>query len=158
MEIFNQITELLKEHNIHYKHIEHQATPTSEESAKARGESIKIGAKALLLKSKHGFLIAIIPADKKLDTKLTKKVLKSKSLRFANEEELKQLTSLQKGAVPPFGHFFNLPTVIDPLLFQEEFMAFNAGSLTNSIKMKTKDYLIITNKLPNYSQEIITKE
>ena len=158
MEIFNQITELLKEHNIHYNHIEHQATPTSEESAKARGESIKIGAKALLLKSKHGFLIAIIPADKKLDTKLTKKVLKSKSLRFANEEELKQLTSLQKGAVPPFGHFFNLPTVIDPLLFQEEFMAFNAGSLTNSIKMKTKDYLIITNKLPNYSQEIITKE
>ena len=30
--------------------------------------------------------------------------------------------------------------IVDKKLFEEEYMAFNAGSLEHSIKMKTKDY------------------
>ena len=138
--IFSKIVELLDSHSISYKVIEHEATPTSAESAKARGESIKIGAKSLLLKGKKDFVIAVISANRKLDTKLFRKIIGSKSLRFASPKELFELTSLPKGALPPFGSVVGLATFVDSALFEEEWMAFNAGDLCKSIKMKTVDY------------------
>ncbi len=138
--VFSKIIELLDSHSFEYKVIKHEATPTSEDSAKARGESIKIGAKALLLKGKVGFVVAVIPANRQLDTKKFRKVIGSKSLRFASVEELLELTGLPKGALPPFGSVVGLQLFVDDALFEEEWMAFNAGDLCKSIKMKTCDY------------------
>ncbi|MBS3175712.1 hypothetical protein J4457_00565 [Candidatus Woesearchaeota archaeon] len=58
---------------------------------------------------------------------------------------MQQTTGLPKGAVPPFGNFLNIPMVVDKALFDEEYMAFNAGSLELSFKMKTKDYKTLVN-------------
>ena len=140
MVLLDQIKLLLKENGITYKEICHAPTKTSEESAVARREPLKIGAKALLVKAKDELVLCIIPADKKLDVKKTKEILKSKDLRFANEEELLEKTGCVKGAVPPFGNLIGVKMIVDKKLFEEEYMAFNAGSLEHSIKMKTKDY------------------
>jgi Ala-tRNA(Pro) deacylase len=144
MKLYNQIVEFLNEHNVEFKQIHHEKTPTSEESAKARGEPLKIGAKALLMKGKE-FIIAILPADKQLDSKKLRKLLGSKKLRFSTPEEFEELTGLEKGALPPFGNLMQIPMIVDKSLFEEEFMAFNAGSLTDSIKIKTADYKRIVN-------------
>ena len=144
MVLLDQIKLLLKENGITYKEICHAPTKTSEESAVARREPLKIGAKALLVKAKDEFVLCIIPADKRLDTKKVKETLKSKDLRFADEEELKKVTGCVKGAVPPFGHLLGVKMIVDKTLFEEENMAFNAGSLEHSIKMKTKDYRNLT--------------
>jgi Ala-tRNA(Pro) deacylase len=140
MSILEKIQQLLNSHNAHYEIKEHPPSRTSEESAKYRGEPLNIGAKAILLKAKSGFFLAVFPAHKKLNTKKVKKMLKSKSLRFATVEELKEITELVPGAVPPFGQLFNISMYVDKEQFAEEKMAFNAGSLTTSIVMKTEDY------------------
>ena len=140
MELFTKIKKLLDENNVSYKEMQHEATTTSEESALAREEPLKIGAKALLVKGKNDFVLCILPADKKLDTKKVKDVMESKNLRFANEEELKEQTGCVKGAVPPFGNLLGVTMIVDKKVFEEDYMAFNAGSLEHSIKMKTKDY------------------
>ncbi len=140
MELFNKIKQLLDTNNITYQTYNHPPTKTSEEAASYRETPLRIGAKAILLKEKRGFIIAVIPANRKLDSKKLKKVLQSKKLRFSTEDELKELTGCDKGSLPPFNIFFNLPIIVDITLFEEEEMAFNAGSLENSIKMKTKDY------------------
>ena len=75
MSIFEKIKELLEQQGISYIVKEHAPTTTSEESAKARGEPIKIGAKALLLKIDDEFLLAILPADRQLDTGKLKKIM-----------------------------------------------------------------------------------
>ncbi len=144
MILFNKIKQFLDENSVEYKTIHHQTTLTSEESAKARGESIKIGAKALLMKGKK-FVVVVLSADKKLNSKKLKNILGSKNLRFSTEEELTELTGCTKGCLPPFGHFFNLPLIVDSALFDEDKMAFNAGSLTYSIIMKTADYKDLLN-------------
>ncbi|MBS3116348.1 hypothetical protein J4421_02005 [Candidatus Woesearchaeota archaeon] len=141
MATFDKIIELLDKNNILYSIKNHPPTRTSEEAALHRGEPLKIGAKALIIKGKDQFYLTVIPADRKLDTKKLKKILQSKSLRFATEEELKELTDLVPGSVPPFGNLLNLPMLVDKTLLEEEYMAFNAGSLTTSIKMKVKDYV-----------------
>ena len=141
--VFEKIVELLNLHSVEYSVIEHEATPTSEDSARARGESIKTGAKALLIKGKKWFVIAVIPANRKLDTKKFRKLIGSKTLRFATTDELFELTGLSKGALPPFGSLLGLRTYVDSSLFEEKWMAFNAGDLCKSIKMKSSDYFEI---------------
>lgn len=140
MSLFQRITEFLDQHKVKYSVIEHPPTPTSEESAKHRGEPLKIGAKALVLKMDEDFLLAVIPADCKLDTKRLKNIMHTRNLRFATPEELNEKTGCDKGAVPPFGDLLGLPMIVDGSLFEEEYMAFNAGSLEKSIKMRTLDY------------------
>lgn len=140
MNLFCKIKEILDENKIIYKTYSHPPTKTSEEAAIYRKVPLKLGAKAILLKDKNRFLIVVVPANRKLDSKKLKKILQSKKLRFATVEELKDLTGCDKGSLPPFGSFFNLKIIVDKKIFQEKQMIFNAGSLENSIKMETKDY------------------
>ena len=140
MALFDIIKQLLDEHSIWYLIKHHPPTTTSEDSARERGEPLKIGAKALLVKDDTHFVLLVLPANRKLDTKKVKKILGSRNLRFASPEELKQLTGCEKGAVPPFGNLLGVDMIVDQAQFEEEFMAFNAGSLETSIKMKSAGY------------------
>jgi len=48
---------------------------------------------------------------------------------------------------------FNLEVYVDSSILENEFMAFNAGLLTKSIKMKREDYLItVKHQLINISK------
>ncbi len=143
MNIFSSITDLLNLHHVEYQIKDHLPAHTSEESALHRGEPLKIGAKALLLKTDAGFIMAVLPADRRIDSTALKKILSAKSLRFATSDELKEITGLVPGSVPPFGSLFNIPMLVDKSLLNEEYMAFNAGSLEKSIKMKVEDYIKI---------------
>lgn len=154
MDITKKIIGFLNENNVKFIVKEHAPTLTSVDSARERGEPMKIGAKALLVKDDTHFVLVVVPADRKLDTKKLKKVLNTRNLRFATREELFDLTGLVPGCVPPFGALMSLEMLVDCALFEEEFMAFNAGSLTLSVKMKTSDYKKIVNpKVEEISDE-----
>lgn len=143
MTVFTQIAELLNKNKVDYMIKEHPPTPTSEDSARERGEPLKVGAKAMVLKADEKFIMAIVPGDRKIDSQKLKEILKAKNLRFVSVEELEKITSLKPGAVPPFGSLFNLTTIMEKAFLEEEYLAFNAGSLTKSIKMKVKDFIEI---------------
>ncbi len=163
-----KIIELLTQNKVEYIIKEHAPTPTSEDSARERGESKKIGAKALLFKIEKKFILTILPADRQVDSKILKSLYKAKNIRMATLEELQELTGCEKGAVPPFGLLLTptanqeqseIDMIIDQALFDEEYMAFNAGSLTTSIKMKTSDYKKILNpKIENFTKENNTQQ
>ncbi|PIZ51654.1 hypothetical protein COY27_02975 [Candidatus Woesearchaeota archaeon CG_4_10_14_0_2_um_filter_33_13] len=155
MILFEVIKAFLNEQEVKYEIVHHKPTPTSEDSARERGESIKIGAKALLMKADQ-FLLVVIPADKRLDSKKLRGILKTKKLRFSTEDELKEITGMEKGALPPFGNLLGLRMIVDKTIFNEEWMAFNAGSLTDSIKMKTEDYKRILTSLELQVEDVIT--
>lgn len=151
--IFEEIKELLDEKKVIYQFKVHPPTYTSEESALHRGEPLKIGAKAMILKTDTGFMMAALPADRKIDSARLKEIFHTKNLRFATKEELLEKTGLVPGAIPPFGSLFNTPMIIDKALLEEEYIAFNAGSLEKSIKMKTKDYMeIVKPKVEEFSK------
>src|SRR6185312_9323290 len=102
-QVFAQIRQMLSHAGVPFKEISHEPTHTSEESARVRGESLAVGAKALLLKTDDAFRLFILPADMQLDAKRVKQELKVRSVRFATKEELFELTGLVPGSVPPFG-------------------------------------------------------
>ena len=142
MYAYDKLTQLFQ--GIDIKVIAHPPTHTSQESALARGESMSIGGKALVMKIGDTFGIFVLSADKTADSKKLKDHFKIRRIRFATKEELAVLTGLPSGAVPPFGRpVFDLDLYVDNSILENEFIAFNAGLLTTSIKMKVSDYLEI---------------
>ena len=143
-EVLDAIRRLLTGAGVPFREVEHAPTYTSEESAKARGEELRTGGKALLLKTDDVFRLFVLPADRRLDSAAVKRRLGVKKTRFATADELKELTGLGPGSIPPFG-----PPVLPFELFVDEEIrnndriAFNAGSLTDSIILATADYLSV---------------
>ncbi len=139
--VFESIRIMLDSRGIAYRTVHHDPTHTSEESANIRGEELKVGAKAILMKCDNAFSLFVISAARKIDSKAIKTLLRLKSLRFATREELFDLTGLEPGAVPPFGRpILDFDLYADPSVFANERVAFNAGSLTDSIIMPAADY------------------
>lgn len=139
--IFEKIIQLLKENEIEYELIEHEPVFTSEQAAKVRGSSLEMGAKAMIFAGDKTPLLIVVPGDKKINTKTFKKAYKIRDLRICSPEEVKEITGLEIGAVPPFGNVIGMPTYVDENLGEKEKIIFNAGSHTKSIKMNPSDYV-----------------
>ena len=141
-----KIRTLLTENNIEFREVHHEPTFTSEESARARGEDVRIGGKAILMKVGDSFKLFILSASLKVNSKAIKTRFGAKKSRFASKEELADLTGLVPGCVPPFGRpIFDFDLYVDQSITENEKIAFNAGSLTDSIVMRVKDYLRVAN-------------
>src|SRR5438876_9099193 len=114
--VFERITELLGHKAIGYDVLRHAPVFTSEEAAAIRGTPLASGAKALICKADDRFLMIVLPADRKLASKLVRKAAGAKSLRFASRDEVEQITGLSPGSIPPFGSLFNVATWCDERL------------------------------------------
>ena len=135
-----RVVALLRASQVAFSEREHAAVRTSEEAAAVRGAPLHSGAKALVLKAADRFLLAVLPADCSLDSKALRGVAGTRRIRFANREELLELTGLTPGAVPPFGSLFGLDTVCDCKLADNRQINFNAGSHCHSVQMAYADY------------------
>jgi len=136
------IRTLLNAAGVSFREVEHEPTRTSEESAAARGEDLSVGAKALLLKTNDTFRLFVLPANRKLDSTAIRRQFGVRKTRFATVDELNDLVGLVPGAVPPFG-----APILPFELYADESVgaetnkvAFNAGSLRNSIIMTATDW------------------
>jgi len=140
--VFERLEELLQGKGIAFEVLRHAPVFTSEEAAAVRGTPLASGAKALICKVDEQFLMIVLPADRKLASKLVRKAANAKSLRFASREEVEQFTGLAPGSIPPFGSLFSLPTWCDERLSEQSRINFNAGDNAISISMAYTDYLM----------------
>jgi Ala-tRNA(Pro) deacylase len=142
--LLDKIRSLLDARGADYREVHHSPTRTSEEAAEARGEELSIGGKALVLKIDNSFRLFVLSASKRIDSAKIKRYFHAKRIRFATEEELAEITDLVPGSVPPFGEpLFALELYVDATIMKNEKIAFNAGSLTDSIIMGVDDYVAI---------------
>jgi Ala-tRNA(Pro) deacylase len=149
---FDRIVALLKAGNIPYQVLEHEAVYTSEEAARVRGTRLDQAAKALILQADGKPLLLVVPGDRRVDTKGFKRQFAIRDLRMATREEVKQLTGLAPGSIPPFGNVIGLQTYMEELLLEKDEVVFNAGSHTRSIKMRPSDLVVATQPvLGNFS-------
>jgi len=143
--VFEKIKKILDENGISYRLFEHEPVFTSEQAAKIRNTKMCQGAKAIIFKADDNPLLVVVPGDKKVDTKTFKKLYDIKDLRLLSADEVKELTGLEIGAIPPFGSQTNLKTYCDQKVFENEEIVFNAGSHTKSLLMKSKDFKTLEN-------------
>lgn len=140
--VTERILALLDGRGVDYRFVEHGPTRTSEESAAARGESIDIGGKSIVLKVGETFRVCVLSAGRQIGSNAVRRHFGATRARFATREELLELTGLVPGCVPPFGPpVLDLPNCLDEGFLENERIAFNAGALTRSVIMSRDDYL-----------------
>jgi aspartyl-tRNA synthetase len=145
LSVLDRILRLLKDNRLVFRKMEHKPVFTSQEASDARGTKLEEGAKALIMVGDKKPVMVVLPAHLKADTKKLKDIIKVKDLRMATPEEVKEITGVEIGGVPPFGNLFNIPLYVDNKFEENEKVTFNAGSHTVSVEMQYKDYLKVTN-------------
>ncbi|MEK7595061.1 MAG: YbaK/EbsC family protein [Patescibacteria group bacterium] len=145
MTVFEKILEKLNTLGYSYEVLEHEPVHTSADAARVRDTALEEGAKALVFIADKTAILVVLPADKKVDTKVFKAEFKIKDLCMASREAVKALTALEVGSIPPTGSILGLKTYFDHAFKSKEIAVFNAGSLTSSVKMKTVDLIGMEN-------------
>src|SRR5262245_61045748 len=146
--VFDALHDKLSATGVPFTVTRHAPVFTSEEAAAIRGVPLCTGAKALVVKAGEEFLLLVVPADRKLDSKKARTSLGVKAMRFATKEEVEARTGLQPGSIPPFGSLFGLPTRCDPALGENETINFNAGDHSISISITHADYIAVERPEP----------
>ena len=142
--IRGEIIRQLHLRNIAFDHQVHEATPTSEDSARVRNIKMEEGIKALILRGKstkknYQFNIS---AHLKLDMKAVQEIVGEKC-EFEDPAVIKERFGLTIGGVPPFGNLLNLDNYFDEAILEQKRAAFNCGLLTESIILASKDLLTV---------------
>lgn len=153
--IRNEMIRLFRDQGIDYIHLVHEATPTSEDSARVRNTKMEEGVKSLILRgksSKKNYQLNI-PSHMKLDMKAVAEQVGEKC-EFEDPEVIKERFGLIIGGVPPFGQLLNLETFFDESIQNNDKAAFNCGMQTESIVMKAADLIkVVQPKFGRFAKE-----
>lgn len=140
--IFRGITNWLKSSNATYEVIDHpEIDGTAYGSSEISKTKPEQGAKALIMTvSGETPIMVVVRGPDRVNFKAIKKAVNSKDVRLASGEEIKKITPIEVGSLPPFGNFLGLTTYADRQLLEEEEIACGTGLTTKTIIMKPSDY------------------
>jgi Ala-tRNA(Pro) deacylase len=140
MQIPKQLINYLNESGVAYEILQHPEAVTAQRVAEAEHVKARQQAKVVMVKSDQQHLMTVIPADRRIDLQKVEK-LTGKPASLETEQDFKSIfPDCAVGAMPPFGILYGLPTYVDRRLTQEEYIVFEAGTHTDSIKLKYPDY------------------
>jgi len=119
----------------------HPAVYTAQEIAAAQHTPGKRLAKCVVVKTDKGFFLAVLPAIYLVDLAKLKKLLRAKTLTLANEGDIKRtFPDVDVGAMSVFGNLYNVPTVVDKTLVEAESIVCNAGTHTDTVTVRYRDF------------------
>lgn len=143
---FEKLIALFDAGDARYRVLEHVPVRTSEEAAQIRQTALSQGAKAMVCRvkisaSRHTYVLAVFPADQRVDFHKIAAAIDGKKAALATSEEAEKLTDCVMGAVPPVSFHPDLHLLIDPSLFtRNQEISFNAGLRERSIIINSADY------------------
>ena len=97
-------------------------------------------AKGTVLKDDQGFVIAVVPATRRVDLGAMHRRF-ARPLGLATEDELKILFGdCEPGAVPPLGAAYGIESVLDDSLMEESDVYFEAGDHRELVHISGADF------------------
>ena len=156
MAISQRLEAFLQSSRVKYTAAKHPVVYTAQEIAAAQHVPGRQLAKSVLVKTDRGLFLAVLPAIHLIDLKKLKALLAAKTLSIAKEADIKaQFPDVEVGAMSPFGNLYNVAVVADRGLSEVGDIVFNAGSHTETIKMRAQDFLeLVKPKVGNFGQPI----
>jgi len=137
----HRVRKYLVTHGVAYETQRHPPAYTAQEVAATEHVPGRKFAKPVIVNADGNLIMTVLPANRLLDLEKVKATLGSADVRLAREEEFAPIfDDCERGAEPPFGNLYGLPTIVDIDLTAEE-LVFNAGSHTETMKMATIEYL-----------------
>lgn len=144
MDTLPRLLRYLAQHNVPYWHDVHPVAYTAVDVAAAEHVPTHSIAKTIVFRTEHGYGMAVLPGDSRVDVAELRAELGAHSLRLATEQELSALFvgSCELGAMPPFGNgtLFDLPVYVDSKLTTETEIAVNAGTHHDVVRLPYEEF------------------
>jgi Ala-tRNA(Pro) deacylase len=136
-----KLKEFLDRYHAKYISISHSPAYTAQEIAASAHIPGKELAKTVIVKVDGEPAMAVLPASSRLDLALLKEASGAKQVELASEQEFKNLfPDCEVGAMPPFGNLYGLPVYVARKLTDDHWIAFNAGTHCELIRMAYRDF------------------
>ena len=141
MAVSEKLKAFLQASQVKYTVAKHPVVYTAQEIAATQHVPGRQLAKCVLVNTDRGAILAVLPAMYLIDLKKLKTLLEAKTLTIAKEADIKQqFPDIEVGAMSPFGNLYQVLVVVDRTLAESEDIIFNAGSHTETIKMRYRDF------------------
>ena len=135
------LEQTLNNEHIPFAHHGHPATYTARQTAEAGQVPVAEMAKTVVIMADGRLLLAILPADRRVDLHHLQFITRAQNIRLATEQEfMNAFPSCETGAMPPIGRLFGLATYCDTLLAENDDIEFNAGSHSDTVRMAFDDF------------------
>jgi Ala-tRNA(Pro) deacylase len=137
----DRLEQYFRENDVPFRNMTHQAVFTAPEAAAAQHVPGKQVAKVVLVQAADGLVMCVVPANKHVDFRRLAE-LHLAVARLAHEDEFSVLFSdCELGAMPPFGNLYGIPVYLDVSLTDDPEIVFQAGTHTDSMKIRYPDYV-----------------
>lgn len=140
-----KIEAYLSEQGVAYEKREHLPAYTAQEVAAEEHVSGNMLAKSVLVAGDGKYALCVLPASYKLDMNKVAREMKVRAVRLADETEMARLfPDAEVGAEPPFGNLYELPTLVDRHLAEDEVIVFQAGTHREALRISYVDFARLT--------------
>ncbi|MDD5110396.1 MAG: YbaK/EbsC family protein [Patescibacteria group bacterium] len=141
MPIPAKVKAYLKKAKKPFEEITHKTVFTAYDIAQTLKRNLKEVGKTLLVKTDKAYVLVVVPASHRLDFAKLKKALKVKKVEMVPEKVMAKMLKVKAGALTAFGKLHKLPLVVDRSLLKTKDVILQAGSFTDSVRMKVKDFV-----------------
>jgi len=124
-----------------YEALTHKTVYTAYDAAQTLRRELKEIAKSLLIAADKAYIIAVVPAHMRLDLGKLKGALKVKKVSIPNEKVMLKVFKVKPGTMTAFGGLHKIEVWVDKSLLKTKDIILAAGSFTDSVRMKAKDFI-----------------
>ena len=138
-----KIADFLQQEKVKFDLLSHRDTYNAQSMAQTLHVSGHHVAKTVLLRADDGraFLVAVLPASRSIDLQLASQLLGGRRLELATEKEITEhCPDCELGALPPFGSYYGMMTIVDASLDEDEEILFEGNTHHESIRMRFEDF------------------
>lgn len=137
----SKLTDYLDENGKKYIVMKHSEAFTAQEVAASAHIPGKDMVKTVMVRADGDMKMVVLPSTHDVDFDSVKDALDADDVELASEEEFENLfPDCELGAMPPFGNFYEIDTLVAESLTEDSEIAFNAGTHKEVIKMAYSDY------------------
>jgi Ala-tRNA(Pro) deacylase len=143
------VRDYLDEAGVDYQLLHHPYSPNSRTAADAARIPADQLAKPVLLEDDKGFLMAVVPASRRVELQSLERQL-GRRLVLATERDVQDLfCDCTQGAVPAIGQAYGLEVVWDDCLAACPDIYFEAGNHTDLVHMSGKEFTFLMGRRPH---------
>lgn len=142
MTLATKLKEYLEKEQVGYQLLEHEPAFTAQEIAGAQHIPGREVVKTVIVKADDDFVMCVLPAIHRVDFDRLKRILGVDIVRLVDESQLAALfPDYEVGAEPPFGQGAGMKVYADKILEENEEIVFNAGTHTDLLRIRFRDFM-----------------
>jgi len=143
------LAQYLLDRDIGYELVPHPHTDTASASAAASGLPSDSVVKAVVLKRKNGFMLALLPASRQIQFDALRQLL-GENVDIANEEQIETLfPDCEPGSVPALGAAYGLDVVMDDSLDRERDLYIEGGNHAHLVRVSATSFRKLMHGAPH---------